>query len=439
MACSVLLSSKLNPGNRKGEHNMKEEEKYNIFFITLLGLLAATSGTAMADGYRNPPPTAESIGKSGVNMVFVDDASAISLNPANLAGLESSSFVSALTLAHTESTYHGPAGNAVPDDPWQPLPNVYYAMPVGENGLVAGLGITSPYGQGGKINKNDLLAANPGMPFPLFEARMGLLNINPSVGMKLGDSLSVGVGADIMYSMLEFKQHYSWSLFGPIPDGTAEVESDGFGFGGNIGVLWEPVEGHSVSVSYRSAFDIEYEGDYKVSNFQPIFVGTTPSSDFSTEIKFPSIVGLGYGVEITDAIRLEANLEWLEWSRNESMTIDLDNNTPLLLGQNTIPNDWDNTITVGVGGDWQINENWVVRAGYAFVESPIPDSTISPILPDSDRHALSLGVGYAAGSHVVDVAYTFSIYEDRESSTSVYPGTYDIDSDLLGLTYSYVY
>ena len=41
----------------------------------VLGL--AVVHVAYSDGYRNPPPTAEGIGKSGANMVFVDDASAI--------------------------------------------------------------------------------------------------------------------------------------------------------------------------------------------------------------------------------------------------------------------------------------------------------------------------------------------------------------------------
>ncbi|MEA2068961.1 MAG: outer membrane protein transport protein, partial [Verrucomicrobiota bacterium] len=130
-------------------------------------------------------------------------------------------------------------------------------------------------------------------------------------------------------------------------------------------------------------------------------------------------------------IRIEANLEWLEWSVNDTQTADLGVN-----GSNPIPQNWDDTFTFGVGGDWQFAEQWVFRAGYAFIESPIPDETMAPILPDADRHALSLGLGYAIGGHAIDIAYTFSIYEDRYSTTSAYPGDYDIDSNLAGVTYS---
>ena len=61
-------------------------KEYKISGVTGLLILAlgAVSG-AYADAYRNPAPTAEGIAKSGAMMIFSDDASAISYNPANLA------------------------------------------------------------------------------------------------------------------------------------------------------------------------------------------------------------------------------------------------------------------------------------------------------------------------------------------------------------------
>ncbi len=422
---------------------MEKHDKQWASSLAVLAVMGVLVDGVRADGYRNPPPTAAGIGKSGVNRVFVDDASAISYNPANLTLVDGGSLVVDMTIAHTESTYNGPHGKVRPDDPWQPLPNTYVAMPSRQDGIVFGFGISTPYGQGSSINKYGLLAANTNQPSPLYDAKMMVLDFGPSVGIKLSDSLSVGLGADIIYSTLEFKQHYPWGLLtgGFAPDGDAEAEGDGIAFGGNLGVTWKPVDRHTAVFTYRSPFKMEYDGDFKVSNFQalppipglPDFSGTTPASDFSTEIEFPTILAFGYGVELTDSIRIEANVEWLEWSRNESMTIDLGNNAPLISGQETIPNNWNNTFTFGVGGEWQVCENWTLRSGYAFIETPIPDATLSPILPDADRHALSFGAGYSSGAHTVDVAYTFSFYDDRTTPS----GTYDIDSDLVGLTYSY--
>ena len=75
----------------------------------MVGMFFGWASTTLADGYRNPPPTAEGIGKSGVNSVFVDDASAISYNPANLAYQTNGSLVVAATFARTENTYTLPS------------------------------------------------------------------------------------------------------------------------------------------------------------------------------------------------------------------------------------------------------------------------------------------------------------------------------------------
>ena len=303
------------------------------------------------------------------------------------------------------------------------------------------MGITSPFGQGIKFDKNDLINPSDPTSAPLYEAQMALVNINPSVAFKLGEHLAIGAGADVILSTLTFKQHFPWPLGNPAGD--AEVEAFGYSFGGNAGVTWFITDKQRLALTYRSPFKVEYEGDFEVSNFVSLpFLppGTSAKSDFETAIEFPTIIGLGYGIELTDTIRIEANLEWLEWSLNQSLKLDLDNNQALLFGNDELPNNWDNTITFGIGGDWQFAPDWVFRAGYAFIETPIPDATISPLLPDTDRHALSLGLGYTTGPHSVDLAYTFSIYEDRDVSASanpVYPGSYDIASDLLGMTYSF--
>jgi long-chain fatty acid transport protein len=405
--------------------------------VAACGLI--TASLSFGDGYRNPPMTAEALGKSGNNLVFADDASAIEYNPANLAFQTNASVVVAVTLAHSDTTYNdGVTMRSVsPDDPWTPLPNLFISNPLGDTGVTLGLGISTPYGQGSEYGRMDLFAP-PGRPAPVYEARMTLININPTVAFQVGDNLSVGVGVDFIDSTLEFKQYFPWPF---PPPGDAEVDLQGYGVGGNVGVAWKMTDKQHLALTYRSGFKVDYHGDFKVSNFAGP-PGTTPESDFSTEIEFPNIIGLGYGIELTDRIRIEADFEWQEWSSNKSLPLNAYNNQPLLFGQNEIINDWDDSIIIGVGGDWQFADNWVFRAGYRYLESPIPNATTTPILPDPDQHSIGIGLGFQAGAHGIDVAYVYSIYGDLEPTAAenpIYPGSYDIDSDLVGLTYSYTF
>lgn len=401
---------------------MKRQSRLLLSGTALLGMTFGMAATSLADGYRNPPPTAEGIGKSGVNSVFVDDASAISYNPANLAFQPGGSVVVAATFARTENTYMPPVPGASfdSDGEWNVLPNIYYSQALGDSGIALGLGINTPYGQGISWNSSEFANLVIASPVP-YEASIMLVNINPTVAIKLGEAFSVGLGADIFYSELELKALFpAGPPIPPVPSVGATGDGDGWGFGGNLGLSWDVAENQRLALTYRSRVDIDYEGDF------------SPGGDFKAPVQYPNIVGLGYGIELTDDIRIEALVEWLEWSVNDTQT--------LIVGgaPQVQQNSWDDTFTIGVGGDWQLDDSWVVRAGYAFIQTPVPDETVTPLLPDSDRHAFSLGVGYTVGGHTIDAAYTFSIYDDKSSPlTGVAPGSYEIDSDLVGLTYSF--
>ena len=376
-----------------------------------------------SDGYRNPPPTAEGIGKSGANSVFVDDASAISYNPANLSLQTDASFVASFTMARTENTYNPPipVGPYESSGDWNVLPNLYYARPVGDNGLSFGLGITTPYGQGLAWEATDFVnlvppSSNDTVPY---EASVMMIDINPTVAFKITESIRMGVGLDIYYSMLELK---ALQGFGAPPPAEVEGEGTGYGLGANAGLTWNTTENQRLALTFRSGFEVEYSGDFKISGAN--------AGDFETTLKYPNTVGIGYGIQLNEKIQIETLIEWLQWSVNDTQSL-----TAGPLGTLTIQNDWDDTFTVGFGGSWLATDSLVVRAGYAYLPSPIPDATLSPLLPDADRHALSAGLGYMLGNHLFDIAYTYSIYDDRSSPS----GTYEIDSNLIGLTYSYSY
>jgi len=415
---------------------MKVELKQirNGILLCVLGLAA---NAAYADGYRNPPPTAEGIGKSGANMVFVDDASAIFYNPANLADLDSASAVLGLTLARSENSYTSfyTGQEAKAEDDWVALPNLFIGAPVGTNGLAVGLGISTPFGQGTTFNKNDLVNIPGfllGVPPAIHEGTIALINFNPTVAYRINDSVSVAIGADIFYSTLNFKQYYPWTALGAPADQDVEADGDGYGFGGNAAITWNMTDKQKLALTYRSEVKVEYEGDLTV---QPSGVPGLFNSSFAMDITYPTEIGAGYGIMLADDIRLEASLVWTEWSVNQSLNADLGVNGTL-----AVPQNWEDTLVYRIGGDWQLDENWSICAGYAFIENPIPNSTMAPVLPDADRHALSLGFGYTTGSHTFDAAYTFSIFDDVDISPAenpAFPGSYDIASDLLGLTYSY--
>ena len=90
--------------------------------------------------------------------------------------------------------------------------------------------------------------------------------------------------------------------------------------------------------------------------------------------------------------------------------------------------------------DWKATPDVTLRAVYIYLQSPVPDETFSPTIPDADRHVVSVGLGYAHANHRVDLAYGYSIIPDREIRSNLNPaynGDYETSSHLMSLSYGY--
>ncbi len=399
-----------------------------------------------ANGFRNPPEGAAALGRVGGKVALADDAAAVAHNPANLTELKGAELEASVTLINTETKYRSPMGGSTTDDPWKYLPNVFYATPIENSRYAAGIGLTTPFGQSTVWDKESVFRYTA----PYF-AEMKTVNLNPTLAAKMSDKVSVAAGLDVYWSSLDLKQVFPWGMVtgNPlIPDGEVRMQGSGVGVGGNAAVTFRPVPRHIVALTYRSAVKVDYEGDTDFAGFPPggEALGISAGSDFDTSIEFPAVAALGYAVKITDNVRVEADVEWVQFSKYENLVLDAGRNNPLVqrpgsvnpMAPVAIPQQWDDTWTYGLGAEWDVRSDLTLRAGYIFLESPVPEATLAPTLPDADRHVISVGAGLHRNGHRVDLAYGYSVIGDREVSPEenpAYAGTYETSSHLMSVTY----
>lgn len=408
-------------------------------------IVASTSSWVLANGFRNPPAGAEALGRVGGKIAQVDDASAVEHNPANITEIKDPEVMVSLTLINTGTDYHSPAGAASTRDDWKYLPDIFAVLPTENPMFTAGLGVTTPFGQSTVWNKDG--AFRYSAPY---SAELTLINVNPTLAAKLGEQVSVAAGVDVYMSQLDMKQVMPWSMLTGVamPDGTAHLKGEGAGVGGNAAITYHPTKKQSIALTYRSPVKVDYEGDSDFSGFPAgaQAMGLTPSSDFETSIDFPTIVGLGYGIELTDTVRIEADVEWIEFSRYDSLSLDAGNNNPLLNGPASrnprapavIPQNWKDTWTFGLGADWKATQDLTLRAGYIYLQSPVPEETLAPTLPDASRHVFTVGAGLHRGANRIDIAYGYSLIGDRDvnkDQNPAYNGTYETTSHLMSVSY----
>ena len=74
----------------------------------------------------------------------------------------------------------------------------------------------------------------------------------------------------------------------------------------------------------------------------------------------------------------------------------------------TLIEDYTNSWTVRVGAEHAFASGIKGRAGLSWVSTPVPDVTVTPLLPDQDRQTVMLGAGVPLGpTWSLDAAYMY--------------------------------
>lgn len=402
-------------------------------------LLLSVSSLLQADGFRNPPVGAASQARFGGNFAYSPDLSAISLNPANLVDFDEQAVMGSLTFCYSKMTFSSDLGPKVEtEDPWAVLPALFMVMPPAENEQwYFGLGVTSPYGRSSTLPDDNVFSSAA----PYYTQLMSL-QIAPAFATRLSEKVSVGFAVNLLYSELNLRQKYPWSLATGVPglpEGKTTFDAHGTGIGATVSLTYQATENQRVALRVQSPIKVDYRGNLDVTAIPP-GVPAAPQSNFETEITFPLVVALGYGMQVTERLLLETNVEWVQHSTFDQLDLDAGVNSPLLPAA-SIPTAWEDNWTFGISASYVLNPEWVLRAGYIYLESPVPSSTMLPTTSEQDQGVIAIGAGYTPRpNHHIDVAYSLGLFSGRDVSDNINPafnGAYDFEAHLLSLNYGY--
>jgi long-chain fatty acid transport protein len=279
------------------------------------------------------------------------------------------------------------------------------------------------------------------------------ININPSLAYKVNEQLSVALGVSAMYLEGEFTQAVDWGLLsGALPgsnDGKAEIEGDAWGWGFNVGALFEPSPGSRIGVHFRSEVEQDIEGDIDYSNvpvaLQPVFFDTGAEAD----VDLPATVSISGFHQLNREWAIVGDYTWTGWSSIPELRFDFDASGPA--ASSTVTFDWQDTSRVALGAIHTPNgSDWSYRFGAAYDESPIRNAeTRSARLPDNDRIWVTVGAGYNPGKNLrIDFGYAHLFIDDakiRKTATGedlargALKGTYESSSNILAVEAEYLF
>lgn len=372
-------------------------------------LLVAVPALASGYGVREWSAVAMGSAYAGASATG-SDASFLAYNPASLASVgsydSSASLVglfpssSATYTTATTSAMTPTGGLTTPDGIIKNafVPNLAARMRLSRDWAL-GLVIYAPWGL--STDYEDGWAGR----YHALKSELLTVDITPTISYQISDSFAVAAGVQIQYAKGSLGNAIDigtlgalFSVPGAVPgaqDGSALFDADGWGVGFTLGAMAEPVEGVTIGLSYRSAVSHTLDGplDFTldtagvgaaISGATGLFLDT----DAETAITTPDRISVGARVRLSEQWTALGELDWTNWSRFRELRIVPDN--PLQPDDVTVA-EWEDSWFGSVGLEYQPDDRWTLRAGAGIDQSPIPDATRNPRIPDADRTWVSIG------------------------------------------------
>jgi long-chain fatty acid transport protein len=132
----------------------------------------------------------------------------------------------------------------------------------------------------------------------------------------------------------------------------------------------------------------------------------------------------------------EADFLWTQWSAFEKLALRFPKDPSL--NQDLIEN-YDDQFQIRLGAEHRM-PLWTYRFGYYYDHSPAPSESVTPLLPDANRHGITVGAGVTRGKWTIDAYNLFLFVENRSTDgkeRNDYNGTYKTYVNALGAAVAY--
>ncbi len=403
-------------------------------------IIIATS-VAVGSGFQLNEHGARGIGMGGAYVARPFDGSAIFVNPAGLPFLNGIEFYGGATAIMPKVRFRGAhPSNPVPETNMQNQlflpPHSYLTYSQGTFGFgvgvytMFGLGTDWPEGWAGRAITE--------------KAELVSFTINPSVGIKVSNFLSIGAGFSYIPASVVItravKTPFSLETGEPV-EPRARMTASGSGIGWNAGILLSISDDLSFGLSYRSKSKISFKGDLAFERVPSSLKSSFSDGPMKTTIVAPANIYAGVAYKPMAGLSVGVDFQFTTWSTFDTLIVELEKP---LNGQSTIKSTraYQNNFLLRAGVEYQLSDQLAVRAGYIFDQSPVKEGYLEPSLPDADRHDFTVGFGYTISENLhIDASYMLVVALQRSETRSIpefsFNGTYNSTAHLASVSVRY--
>jgi long-chain fatty acid transport protein len=324
------------------------------------------------------------------------------------------------TLVVTPATVSFP-GVTAQGGAFSVVPSLHYVTPINDR-MGFGFSVDAPFGL-----KTDYGRSTP-VRYAATLTSITVVDISPSLGFKVTDKGSLGIGLDIQKAWAELDTVGvlltavpSATTFLPttavVPglSATSTNKANGTAYGYHLGGLYEFSPDTRVGLSYHSQVVHHLSGNSTLSGPAATFLnggsGNSLHAGHSTvKITLPPYTALSAYHRLHPQFAMMGSVIYTQWNTFRQLTLNnvaggVSTSTSPFVAASTniqvnIPEHYQNTWNLSVGGDYYATDKITLRGGIGYDQTPVQNRYRNLQLPDNDRFIIALGGHYQAARTV---------------------------------------
>ncbi|WP_394212729.1 outer membrane protein transport protein [Enterovibrio calviensis] len=401
---------------------------------TLLSTAVALAAfQAHGAGFQISEHSASGLGRAFAGEAAIADNAAVAVrNPAAMTMFDSAQVSGGLSFIQpdvdaTVKTVGTTPASALPSTvssdhsdvaPDAIVPYFHYVRPINDKSAI-GFSTFSNFGLATDYPSNSSAGPIAG------QTELLTIDFNLNFAHKVSEQLSLGAGLNAIYADASLTRNAGAAVYGASAptlaaigvtqptDEVSHLAGDGWGFGWNIGALWQINDKNRLGVAYRSKVDATLEGDYRGVN--TAYVGKTGASvPGELELNLPDVLELSGYHEVVPKWAIHYSAMMTGWSSFQELKATSANTNCGSSAGNfdgvCLQKDekWEDSWRYAVGATHYLDSQWTLRAGVAYDESPVKEEYRTLSIPDSDRTWYSIGATYASSDDLtIDAGFAY--------------------------------
>jgi long-chain fatty acid transport protein len=356
------------------------------------GISALAWNTACAGGISLYEVGTADVGLASAGYTArAQDASTVFTNPAGMARLAGDQFTLGAQVLYgdvgfsigqgTTPALGGNAGGNPVD--WLPGGGLFYSHSVSPDFKV-GLALTGNFGS--VVKYDDGWVGR-------YRAQEGTLlgfSILPSVAWRVNENLSLGASLNAMVGKFENRVAVN-NIVGS--DGSLELDDNAWGFGANLGLLYEVNQGTRFGITYTSPVKLDFSAQPQWSDLGTGIRALLASRELldanvDLGVTVPQGVNASFYHEIDPRWAVLGSVGWQQWSKFGEVAVGVDSNNPIGL---TTRLDFKDTWHVAGGAQYKWSDKWLLNAGIAYDSGFQDNNAVALALPANAAWRFGIG------------------------------------------------